>query len=92
MIKELLIDDSTIIQTDNYGLYTVYIPNVTIVNSEISDNTIGYASLNSGTTLRNSWIDSNDIGLTVAMQDNPSFLYGPIIGPIIGLVVGLIEL
>ncbi len=75
-MKKLLIEDSTIFQTDNYGLYTAYIPNVTIVNSEISDNTIGYVSLNSGITLRNSRIDSNDIGLVVSMQDNNPYGIG----------------
>ena len=77
-VKKLLIQDSMIFQTDNYGLYTNVIPNVTIVNSEISENSVGYASLNSGITLRNSRIDSNEIGLSLAMIDDVLF-FGPIV-------------
>ncbi|XP_064382953.1 uncharacterized protein LOC135331657 [Halichondria panicea] len=75
-VKELLIEDSKIFQTVNYGLYTFLIPNVTIVNSEISENSIGYASLNSGITLINSQIDSNEIGVALAMSNSYTDLSG----------------
>ncbi len=77
-VQELLIQDSIIFHTDNYGLYTNVIPNVTIVNSELSDNGIGYVALNSGLSLRNSRIESNNIGVGLAMNDDVLF-FGPII-------------
>ena len=71
-VKELLIENSTIFKVSVHGLYITGIPNVTIVNSSISHvNGIGIVAIDSGITLRNSHIDSNDFGvlLTNMMQD-----------------------
>ncbi|XP_064386300.1 uncharacterized protein LOC135334876 [Halichondria panicea] len=67
--KKVLIEDSVIFQNDLYGVYTVNTPNVTIVNSNITDNSIGILSNRSGITLRSSWIDSNDVGVVLIRKD-----------------------
>ena len=74
--KKLLIENSMM---NNYGLSIAFIPNVTIVNSSISRvNGIGIMAIDSGITLRNSHIDSNDFGVFLSggqliEVDNSSF-------------------
>ena len=68
-VKKVLIEDSVMFQNDIWGVSTSNTPNVTIVNSNITDNGIGILSDRSGITLRSSWIDSNGVGVALITKD-----------------------
>ncbi|XP_064402945.1 uncharacterized protein LOC135348604 [Halichondria panicea] len=88
-VKNCLIEDTTIYYIlDIWALFVHDIPNVMIVNSNISHNSVGLGSANSNITLRNSSIDSNDFGVWLIddiekhfnIMDNCSFTRNKFLG------------
>ena len=70
-VQNCLIEDSMIFKFDTYALFFRNIPNVTIVNSSISRiNGIGILSWDSGITVRNSQMDSNDFGVVLYYNED----------------------
>ena len=61
---DLLIEDSVIFKLDKYALTIIVVPNVTIVNSNISYiNGFGIVAYGSNITLQNCSIDNTDFGV-----------------------------